>query len=40
MTLRKFEQLYNHYKFYYDMEVSKITYRESEKRAIEDEEWL
>ena len=40
MTLRKFEQLYSHYKTYYDIEVSKKTYRELESRVIEDEEWL
>lgn len=33
MTLKKFMQLYEHYKNYYDFTLSKMTYQELEEKA-------
>ena len=40
MTLRKFNQLYEHYKNYYDFERSGRTFGEIEEAIMKSEEWL
>ena len=40
MTLKKFNQLYNHYKTYYDFERSNKTFKEIETEAMASEEWF
>ena len=39
MTLRKFNKLWEHYKYYHDIEKS-TTYAQLEKEQSEDDEWL
>ena len=39
MTLRKFNKLWDHYKYYHDIEKS-TTYMQLEKEQSEDDEWL
>jgi len=39
MTLRKFNKLWEHYKFYFDLE-KKSTYQEAEEAQSKDDEWL
>lgn len=40
MTLKKFNSLYNYYKFYYDLEIKNITFEMLEKEMKKDQEWL
>jgi hypothetical protein len=40
MTLKKFNQLWNYYKFYRDLDIKKITFEDIEKKQAEDDEWL
>lgn len=40
MTIRKFLKLYSHYKDYYDFTLAKVSYKQAEKQANEEEEWL
>lgn len=39
MTLRKFNMLWEKYKYYFDLEKNS-TYREMEKAQAEEDEWL
>lgn len=44
MTLRKFNEFYNHYKDNFDLEMklksSNTTYAELRKKLIEEEQWF
>ena len=40
MTLRKFNQLYDHYKNYYDFEKTGRTFKELDEASMKEEEWL
>ena len=40
MTLRKFYELYDYYKIYYDMRVNHVTFKQLEEKQAKDDEWL
>ena len=40
MSINLFYKLYFHYKDLHDFNVSHMTYKELEKKQIENEEWL
>ena len=40
MTLKKFNQLYDWYKTYHDMDMKKMTFQDIDKAQAEDDEWL
>jgi len=40
MTFKKFYKLYKHYQNDYDFRLKKITYKESEEKIQESEEWI
>lgn len=40
MTLKKFNQLYNHYKIYHDLDMKQITFEQLEEAQAKDDEWL
>ena len=40
MTLSKFNKLYDHFKWYHDLDMRNITFRELEKEQAKDDEWL
>lgn len=40
MTIRKFNKLYEYYKFYHDLDMKKITYQQLEEEQQKDDEWL
>lgn len=40
MTLKKFNKLYEHYKFYHDLDMKNITFHHLEELQAEDDEWL
>ena len=40
MTLKKFNQLYNHYKIYHDLDMKQITFEELEEAQAKDDEWF
>lgn len=39
MTLKKFNKMWDYYKFYHDLEKT-TTYEEFDKKQAQDEEWL
>lgn len=40
MTFWKFNKLYEHYKFYHDLDMKNITFEELAKKQAQDDEWL
>jgi len=40
MTLKKFNALYDWYKFYRDLDIKNVTFESLDKAQKEDDEWL
>lgn len=40
MTLKKWSQLYNHYKSFYDFKLAKVSYKDLEQENRKSEEWF
>lgn len=40
MTLKKFNKLYDWYKFFHDMDAKNVTFDDIDKAQAKDDEWL